>query len=102
MHSLRRLIPIASLLAACGGGGKGQVPQPSEANTPPSSAAVTTQAKSVASGKGPCPATGLWTECAVFDRLDHKQPDPPKKKPKVAKPAENADDTDETIDATEP
>ncbi len=70
MRSLRRLIPIASLLAACGGGGKGQVPQPSEANAPPSSAAVTTQAKPVAGGKGPCPATGLWTECAVLDRLD--------------------------------
>jgi len=69
MHALWRLIPLSTLLVACGGG-KGQ-PQTSDASASGRSAGATPLAGAAAPGKAPCPATGLWTDCAVFDRLDH-------------------------------
>ena len=34
-------------------------------------APAATQTTAIPSGKGSCPANGQWSECAVFDRLDH-------------------------------
>jgi len=72
MRSLGRLIATLGLLAACGGGEKGQ-PRGASADAPGQSGSATrVDANATASGgKAPCPATGLWTDCAVFDRLDH-------------------------------
>src|SRR3982751_6070460 len=72
MRSLGRLIATLALLAACGGGEKGQ-PRGTSADAPGESMSTARgdANATVSGGKAPCPATGLWTDCAVFDRLDH-------------------------------
>ena len=54
------------LLVACGRGTSRSAPDSAGAAGTTAGAGVAT----VATAKPACPATGLWSECAVFDRLD--------------------------------
>lgn len=64
MHRFRRLIILSVIVGACGHGAQ-QHPADSVAAPPPRASA------SQPAGKPACPANGQWSECAVFDRLDH-------------------------------
>ena len=59
-------LAVVLIAAACGGRDHQRVAADS---LPPTPAA--TPAASAPAGKAGCPATGLWSQCAVFDRLDH-------------------------------
>ena len=64
MHPSRRLVILLTIVGACGRGenqktrDSGVVPPVPVASTQPGA-------------KPSCPANGQWSECAVFDRLDH-------------------------------
>ena len=57
-----RLVILLTIVGACGRGD--QKPKDSEVATAPVGSAQPT-------AKPACPANGQWSECAVFDRLDH-------------------------------
>jgi hypothetical protein len=67
MRSIFGLLALIALEQACGGKSR-QTSSDTHANgaaaTTPSAAAQTSV------GKPPCPATGRWSECAVFNGLD--------------------------------
>jgi len=64
MHQLRRLIILSSIVGACGRGGQQHATDSVAAQLPRAAA-------SQPAGKRACPANGQWSECAVFERLDH-------------------------------
>jgi hypothetical protein len=68
-HHMRSFCRLAVALAAAGACGTKDNPRVGSdslaAATPPALGAAASTAK------GPCPANGQWSECAVFDRLDH-------------------------------
>lgn len=59
-------LAVVLIAAACGGRDHQRVAADSLPPTP-----APTQAATAPAGKASCPATGQWSECAVFDRLDH-------------------------------
>ena len=67
MRSYCRFAVALTSVVACGGrddhrriAGDSLTPAP-----------AATQSVATPTGKGKCPANGQWSECAVFDRLDH-------------------------------
>lgn len=66
MRSFCRLAVALAAVAACGGRDHQRVAADSLAPAP-----AVPQIATSPSGKTGCPATGQWSECAVFDRLDH-------------------------------
>jgi hypothetical protein len=58
--SFRALAAVA-VLAACGGGGSGDADRPVPGAQPAAHGSVVDSA---------CPATGLWAECSVLERLE--------------------------------
>jgi hypothetical protein len=62
-----RLAPLAMLLVACGRSDTKGIDSTAAVAAQPA-AAVAVQASD--SAKPPCPATGAWAACHVFDRLD--------------------------------
>lgn len=70
MRALCRFLLIAvSLVEGCGGGGRHNTTVDSSAGPTSSLAVPSTPSQSAT--KDACPADGQWTDCAVFDRLDH-------------------------------
>lgn len=64
MHPSRRLVILLTIVGACGRG--------ESQKTGDSGVAPPTPVASAQSGAKPaCPANGQWSECSVFDRLDH-------------------------------
>lgn len=68
MRVFCRVAVASSVLAACGGDQQRQPAADSRA-APVASAAPTVSSAPVT--KGACPVNGQWSECAVFDRLEH-------------------------------
>src|ERR1051325_3155121 len=64
MHQSRRLVILLSIVGACG---RGENEKARDSRV----AQVTPAASTNPAGKPACPANGQWSECAVFDRLDH-------------------------------
>lgn len=60
-------IVTVSGLCGCGGGRSGAADSRAATPPPDSSASMTSGA---GAAKQPCPATGLWAPCSVFDALD--------------------------------
>lgn len=60
---MTRLALIATLVVACG---RGATPKETVASTAKSGRT----AAAAPAAKGACPATGNWSECSVFERLD--------------------------------
>jgi hypothetical protein len=68
-HSMRSYCRLAvALIAAVACGGRDHQRVAADSLTP---APAAPQTASTPSGKAGCPANGQWSECAVFDRLDH-------------------------------
>jgi len=66
MRSYCRLA-VVLIAVACGGRKQQRV----AADSLPATPAATMPTAAGPAGKPSCPATGQWSECAVFDRLDH-------------------------------
>jgi hypothetical protein len=64
MHPSRRLLILLSIIGACGRGENQKTKDSGVAQVSP-------VASTKPAGKPACPANGQWSECAVFDRLDH-------------------------------
>jgi len=67
MRSYCRLAVALILVVACSGRGDHRRVEPDSLAPPP----VAPQIAATPTGKTNCPANGQWSECAVFDRLDH-------------------------------
>lgn len=63
-------IPFLALAAACGHSDRSASSTP--ATPPPKAPAAVAASAPTAGGKPACPATGLWAECSVLDRLDRR------------------------------
>ena len=61
---------LLAALASCGRGKGTPATDASTSAAVPSAQPVATANAAPASGKSPCPANGLWSECAVFQALD--------------------------------
>lgn len=59
-------ISILALATACG-----RSDSNSSSTAKPATSTPAAVSASAGAGKPPCPATGLWAECSVLDRLDH-------------------------------
>ena len=68
MRSYCRLAVALTAVVACGGGRDDQRRVAGDTPTP---APAATRSVAAPAGKAKCPANGQWSECAVFDRLDH-------------------------------
>jgi len=67
MSSYCRLAVVLTVALACGRrDDRRHVAADSLAGAP-----TATPSRAPSTGKGKCPANGQWSECAVFDRLDH-------------------------------
>ena len=66
MRSFCRTAVALIAVVACGSRDHQRVAADSLAPSP-----AATQTVATPPGKGKCPANGQWSECAVFDRLDH-------------------------------
>jgi hypothetical protein len=69
MRSFCRFVVMVSVLAGCAGRGDRSPGTRDSATAAPVS--PTPDVGASATGKPVCPANGQWSECAVFDRLDH-------------------------------
>lgn len=61
---------IAGLLALISCGGSRAPSRDSTSAPPPSDAGSSASVAAVPTGKEPCPATGVWASCSVFQALD--------------------------------
>lgn len=66
-----RFIDAALCSLAVLGGCRGSSAKTSAADSRAAATPVPEAPPSATAGKPGCPSTGLWSECAVFDRLDH-------------------------------
>ena len=67
MHSYCRVAVVLTVALACGNrDDRRHVAADSQSPGP-----AATQSTAPSPGKDKCPANGEWSECAVFDRLDH-------------------------------
>ena len=71
MRSYCRFAVALTAVLACSGRGERRVGADSLPINPPAAQTGTTPTVATTTGKASCPANGQWSECAVFDRLDH-------------------------------
>lgn len=67
----RFAVALIAVVACSGRGDQRRVAADSLLPAPPVAQSVATPTAGASTVKGSCPANGQWSECAVFDRLDH-------------------------------